>query len=233
MKTEDELSLALDCNILIAKTNMETLNEIGLRHQTDKSSMTHCYLDNYERYFSSWRDKEFVLLEIGVAGGASIAMWREYFQNAKVYGIDNNPDTKIEGVFIGDQADFNFLDSVISEIGEVDIVIDDGSHVGSLTVLSFQHLFPKLKMNGLYCVEDTATFYSEHYSDKFESNGRSKVYNFFADLNYHIDIAGRGMTGNVQYALETENPNFDPVPKYSRMIKAAHIHPSLWIYEKR
>jgi len=210
-----------------------TLDEIGLLHKTDKSSMTHDYLKNYAKYFEEKIFQDLVLLEIGVAGGNSLRMWREYFPNAKVYGIDNNPDTKIEGVFIGDQADFNFLDSVLAEIGAPDIIIDDGSHVGSLTILSFEHLFPKLKSGGMYCVEDTATFYSQTYSGDFEHNKRSKVYNFFSDLNYHVDIAGRAMTGNVELALETTNPNFDAVPKYSRELAAAHIHPSLWIYEKR
>ena len=71
---------------------MKTLNEIGLEHKTDKSTMTHCYLDIYESYLGKWRDKEFTLLEIGVAAGNSLRMWREYFTKAHIYGIDINPD---------------------------------------------------------------------------------------------------------------------------------------------
>lgn len=212
---------------------LPSLDEVGLKHKTDKSSMTHHYLDNYENHFHEWRLKEFVLLEIGVAGGSSIAMWREYFPNAKIYGIDNNPDCAGEGIFIGDQSDFSFLQSVLDQIGSPDLIIDDGSHFGPFTILSFEYLFPRMNAGGVYVVEDTATFYSEHYSEKFQSNGRSKVFNFFTGLAYDVDIAGRGMTGNVGYALQLENPNFDAVPKYSKILKSIHIHPSLWIFERK
>src|SRR3990167_8698218 len=97
------------------------LNEIGLKYKTDKSTITHCYLDNYEKHISQWRDKEFNLLEIGVAGGASIKMWREYFPKAKVYGIDNNPDCAAEGIFIGSQNDITFMADVLTKIGGTDI----------------------------------------------------------------------------------------------------------------
>jgi len=210
-----------------------TLNEIGLKHGTDKSSHTHCYLDNYEKYFSSWRDKEFVLLELGVAGGASIAMWREYFPKAKIYGIDNNADCAGEGIFIGDQTNPEFLGDVLAEIGPPDVIIDDASHEGWRTILTFEYLFQYLKDGGLYFVEDTATFYSKHYSGDFEANGRSKVFNFFTGLAYDVDVAGRAMTGNVQVALETTNPNFDAVPKYSRILDSMHIHPSLWLFKRK
>lgn len=70
---------------------MGDLNDIGLKHKTDKSTITHCYLDTYEHYFGHLRDEQFTLLELGVAGGASINTWKEYFQKAKVWGIDNNP----------------------------------------------------------------------------------------------------------------------------------------------
>lgn len=209
-----------------------TLNEIGLKTGTDKSTVTHCYLDNYERYLESWRGREFTLLEIGVGNGSSIKMWGEYFPNAKIYGIDINADCAGEGIFIGNATDEQFLESVLESIGGVDIVIDDGGHVGHETVRTFQLLFQKVRSGGYFFVEDTATFYSEHYSGAFEMNGRSTVYNFFTDLAYHVDVAGRGMCGNPIFAIE--HPSTEPpVPKYSRELKAIHTHPSLWIFERR
>src|SRR3990167_5400681 len=114
-----------------------TLNDLGLKYATDKSTITHCYLDNYAKYFESWRNKEFVFLEIGVAAGNSIRMWREYFPKAKVYGIDNNPDCAGEGIFIGSQSDNVFLDKILVEIGSPDIILDDGSHIGKDMVSTF------------------------------------------------------------------------------------------------
>src|SRR5687768_17449455 len=211
---------------------LSTLDEIGLKYKTDKSSMTHCYLDNYEKYFSSWRDKEFVLLELGVAGGASIRNWREYFPNAKVYGIDNKPDCLMEGVFIGDATDELFLTSILSAIGMPDIIIDDSGHVGKETIRSFGILFQFVKSGGFYIVEDTSVWFNNHYSGEFQSNGRTEVYNFFSDLPYHVEVAGRGCCGNQDFAIN--HPSTEPpVPEYSRLLKAIHIYTGLWIFERK
>lgn len=211
---------------------MKTLDQLGLEHKTDKASSTHCYLDTYEKYFSELRDKEFVLLELGVAGGASIRMWREYFRKAKIYGIDNNKDCAGEGVFIADQTDKEFLLGMLRVIGTPNIIIDDCSHEGALTIETFKYLFPKMAEGGLYFIEDTATFYSKTYSGEFESNGRSKVYNFFSDLAYHVDVAGRGMCGNSEFAIN--HPTTEPlVPEYSRILDSIHIHTSLWLFKRK
>lgn len=209
-----------------------TLHKIGEKHKTDKA-ITHFYCDNYEKYLSGLRDKEFVMWEIGVAGGASMKMWREFFPNAKVYGIDNNPDCAGEGIFIGDQADEKFLGETLEKTGAPLIVVDDSSHVGDLTIKTFEYLFPRISDGGLYFIEDCSTFYSKTYSGEFEANGRSKVFNFFSGLAYDVDVAGRGMTGDFIYALETDNPTFDPVPKYSTILSSMHIHCGLWLFKRR
>lgn len=208
-----------------------TLQEIGLKHKTDKA-ITHLYCGNYQKYFASWKYKEFTLLEIGVAGGASIKMWREYFPKAKIYGIDNNPDCAGEGVFIGNATDEAFLNTVLESIGQPDVIIDDGGHVGHETIKSFQLLFPKVKSGGYYIIEDTSVWFNNHYSGEFQSNGRTEVYNFFADLAYHVEVAGRGCCGNQDFAIEhpTTEP---PVPQYSRLLKAIHIYTGLWIFERK
>lgn len=211
-----------------------TLDEIGLKHKTDKSSMTHGYLNNYEKYFESWRDKEFTLLELGVAGGNSIRMWREYCPKAKIFGIDNNPDCVMEGVFIGDQTDETFLLKVLSDIGPIDIIIDDASHYGPNTIKTFQILFKLVASGGYYIVEDTHCFYDGTYgcAPPF-GEGMSEVFNFFTSLAKDVDVHGRGYTGNTDYAIKLDNQNFAPVPEYSPYLNAIHIHPSLWIFERK
>lgn len=212
---------------------MSTLNEIGLKHQTDKSSMTHCYLDVYEKYLEPLRDKEFVLLELGVAGKASLKTWTEYFPNAHVYGVDNNPDCAGENIFIGDVTDEVFMDSVLAQIGTPLICVEDSAHVGEVTIAVFKYMLPKIASGGLLCIEDSSTMFSETYSGQFEANGRSKVYNFFADLPYHVELAGRACTGNYKVALETQNPTFDSLPEYSTILESVHIHQGLWILKRR
>src|SRR3990172_36217 len=202
---------------------MNTLNDLGLKHATDKSTITHCYLDNYEKHLGAWRDKEFTLLEIGVAAGNSIRMWREYFPKAKVYGIDINPDCAGEGIFIGSQADLAFMANVMTKIGGADIIIDDGSHVGHDMMNSFKMLFRSVKSGGYYVVEDTACLYNEHY------NQGSKAFEFFTGLVKDVDVAGRAMTGNQEYAINHGMID-PPVPEYSRYLKAIHFYPSLYIF---
>lgn len=212
---------------------MKTLQEIGLEHGTDKAH-THFYCDTYDYYFKEWREKELVLLEIGVAAGSSLKMWREYFPLAKVYGIDINEDCKgyVDGVHIGSQTDTIFLDKLFSEIGIPDIIVEDGSHVGQDMIDTFKYIFPKMKSGGLYFLEDTHCLFSEYYSGQFEGNGRTKAYNFFTDLPYHINVAGRGMCGSQDFCIE--HPSTEPpVPEFSRILSAMYIHCGLWIFERK
>lgn len=206
---------------------MKSLNEIGVECKTDKSTITHCYLDNYERHLSKWRDQEITILEIGVAGGASIKMWREYFTKAKVYGIDNNPDCAGDGIFIGDHNDTNFMANTLAEIGFCDLVIDDGSHVGHDMKHLFKRIFTTMvKSGGLYIVEDTHCLYNEHY------NKGSDAFQFFTGLVRDVDVAGRAMTGNQEYAIN--HPMTEPpVPEYSHYLKAIHFYPSTYIFERK
>lgn len=205
-------------------SNNPSLNEIGLKHGTDKSTMTHCYLDNYEKHLGLWRDREFTLLEIGVAGGASIRMWREYFPKAKIYGVDNNPDVAGEGIFIGDQNDLAFMSKVMQDIGGADIIIDDGSHVGHDMINSFKMLFRSVRSGGFYVVEDTHCIYEEHY------NQGSNAFGFFTGLVRDVDVAGRAMTGNQDVAI---HHGINELPEYSKYLKAIHFYPSLYIFERK
>jgi RHS repeat-associated protein len=76
-----------------------TLDEIGLKFGTDKSSIYHNYLSFYERFFERYRDEPIKLLEIGVAGGASLAMWNEYFPQALIVGADIDPELSVTQTF--------------------------------------------------------------------------------------------------------------------------------------
>ncbi len=62
-------------------------------------------------------------------------------------------------VRIGSQDDPAFLRSVIDEMGSPDIILDDGSHVSDHQKISFETLWPLLKVGGLYVIEDLHTAY--------------------------------------------------------------------------
>lgn len=131
------------------------------------------YFDVYQRHFEKFRNTPVVVVEIGVWDGGSLQMWRDYFgTEAKIYGIDIDPrcvafESAGTRVLIGDQADRPFLQSVISEIGPIDIVIDDGGHYTWQQIVSFQELYPAIKPGGVYLVEDLHTNYWPEYSGGF------------------------------------------------------------------
>lgn len=135
----------------------------------------HHYFKSYQRIFGHCRHQELKILEIGVLRGASLSMWRQYFDhpNTKIVGIDiKNKCTEYEdadnGVFvrIGSQASEKFLASVVEEFGEFDIVIDDGSHLASHLMASFNYLYKDaLKDQGIYFIEDTHTAYWQRFRD--------------------------------------------------------------------
>lgn len=125
------------------------------------------YLDIYDRHFRGFRQltRPVRLLEIGVSHGGSLALWRKYFgPKALIFGIDINPRCREIAdpdicIRIGSQADGEFLKKVVDEMGGIDIVIDDGSHVASHQRKSLEVLFPLLDSNGVYVAEDLHTSY--------------------------------------------------------------------------
>lgn len=104
-------------------------------------------------------------LEIGVSRGGSQQLWRKFLgPEAVIFGVDVDPacagvSDGMTEIRIGSQADAAFLGRVVDEMGGVDIVLDDGSHVGQHQRVSFEALFPRLTDGGLYLIEDTHTSY--------------------------------------------------------------------------
>ncbi len=123
------------------------------------------YFPIYERHFGPWRGRSLTFLEIGVARGGSLAMWRRWFGPlARIVGVDINPKCRAHesdgiAVRIGDQSDPAFLARVVEEFGAPDLVLDDGSHQMAHLRASFDHLYPVVPKNGVYMVEDLHTAY--------------------------------------------------------------------------
>lgn len=127
------------------------------------------YLAIYDRLFGKYVGQPIRFLEIGVCWGGSMNLWRKFFgQEASIFGIDIDPQCAafngISGqVRIGSQDDPAFLRSVVEEMGGVDIVLDDGSHIGRHQRASFEALFPLLAEGGLYVIEDLHSAYWADY----------------------------------------------------------------------
>ncbi|MGE5689863.1 MAG: class I SAM-dependent methyltransferase [Pseudomonadota bacterium] len=153
----------------------ETLYDIGARHGTDKAGQRQL-LWIYDRVLAPYRQADLTVLEIGVLDGASLRMWRDYFPNGRIYGIDIDPATSVHagdriGVFNGAQSDCAFLDRVLDAIGGVDLVVDDGSHLARDQIGTLLHLWPRVRADGTYIVEDTHTSYLPDYHMRWREPG--------------------------------------------------------------
>jgi hypothetical protein len=132
---------------------MPTLDELAIKHCTDKASHSHAYMTMYAQWMESSRGKPIKLLEIGLGLGGSARMWVEAFPNAEIWVIDIKPTVNAEGakIICGPQQDpavwmqlpFGF-----------DFIIDDGSHIPDHQIKSLHLGFPKLNPGGMYFIED-------------------------------------------------------------------------------
>ena len=145
------------------------LPKLATIYGTDKWG-AHWYAAHYARHFQHLRRKKITLLEIGIGGyekptdgGGSLRMWRRFFPNAQIVGLDyfdKSPHAeKRIRIYRGDQADEKLLRQIVAEVGRPDIIIDDGSHLNHHVLKSFEVLFPLLADDGIYVVEDTQTAY--------------------------------------------------------------------------
>lgn len=171
---------------------MNELDKLAILYGTDKSSLTHNYCVKYEKYLPFKRDDKLKILEIGVLNGESIRMWKHYFHNSEIIGIDINSkckETEEEriNIQIGDQTDINFLKKVIEKHGPFDMILDDGSHINSHVIITFEILFPSVKSNGVYIVEDSCTSYWNEFGGGELKIGSTIEYfkKYIDDVNFH------------------------------------------------
>jgi len=145
------------------------LTELGKKYGTDKTDMYHtfdgiCYTDIYNEYFHDMRLEKLNFLEIGVRQGKSIKMWSEYFPNSNIIGIDIDPECKKYEqdnikIEIGSQEDDKFLSKITKKYEYFDIILDDGSHINTITLKSFDILSKVTKR--FYMIEDLRNSYED------------------------------------------------------------------------
>ena len=140
-------------------------------------------VEQYERFWSATRFRPRRMLEIGIWDGGSTAFWYEHLQPERLVAIDLADredssyyrryvtDNGLEGRLLTrwrtDQADRVALREIVDRDlgGELDLVIDDGSHLNVPTRASFETLFPLLPPGGLYIIEDWAWEHWPEFQD--------------------------------------------------------------------
>jgi SAM-dependent methyltransferase len=179
------------------------------------------YFPIYEKHFTPIRNKPIKILEIGILNGGSLEMWRYYFPEATIVGIDINPlckEHEQEGinVRIGDQTDEKFLQSLIDEFGTFDLIIDDGSHHVAHVNKTFQFLFPKLADEGIYFIEDThAAYWDSHGGSIKEPESINNVAKEMID------------SINADHARGQKEPDY-----FTKNVKCMSVYDSIIVFDK-
>jgi 23S rRNA U2552 (ribose-2'-O)-methylase RlmE/FtsJ len=181
------------------------------------------YFEIYHRHLARFRGKPVTILEFGVSHGGSLQMWRSYFgRKAKIYGVDIDPRcTKLGGrrtkVFIGDQEDRVFLQSIADEIGPVDVLIEDGGHTMGQQIATFEVFYPQMVSDGVFLIEDLHTSYWESYGGGYRRPGTFIEY-------------AKGLTDQLN-AWHSREDGF-VVDEFTRTTKSVHFYDSIIVFER-
>ena len=128
------------------------------------------YFQIYDELLLKYVGLPITFLEIGILDGGSLFMWREFLgDNARIIGVDLNPEAtkwREHGfeIFIGDQSNPDFWKGLYDEIGDIDILLDDGGHRNDQQIVTVQCSLENIRDGGIIIVEDTQTSFM-----KFES----------------------------------------------------------------
>jgi len=212
----------------------DSLTRLAVAFGSDKHG-GHRYTTHYERHFAPYRNENMSVWEIGIggynnprAGGASLRMWKAWFQRAKVIGIDIFPKSYHDELRIktyqGSQTDEDFLRDIVEDEGAPTIVIDDGSHMSEDVIKSFCILFPLLNHGGMYVIEDLQTSYWDEVGGIEWGGNRDRNYphtsmNFFKRLVDGLNYE--------EFMDEDYQPTY-----FDRNIKAITFYHNLCFIEK-
>ena len=164
----------------LKKIDLISLNELFNYFETDKGSAVknpyskniddsnknligHGYAKFYELHFNYFKNKEIKLLEIGTWKGASVASFYYYFNKAIIFCLDRNYKFQFKSNRINffycntrNSDDLKkFENLLINKKSEnLDVIIDDASHIYSDILINFKNFFKKVKSGGFYVIED-------------------------------------------------------------------------------
>jgi len=85
-------------------------------------------------------------------------MWREFFgESARIIGVELNPDAikwREHGfeIFIGNQSDPKFWETFFSEVGKIEVLLDDGGHRNYQQIITVNSSLPHVHDGGLIII---------------------------------------------------------------------------------
>lgn len=160
---------------------------------------SHTYADVYGLILSPQRHAIRTVLECGIGTnnpsftssmtatgrpGASLRVWRDFFPNALVFGVDIDPDILFEEDRIRtahvDQTSQDSIAAFLKEEGRpiFDVIIDDGLHEFSANRTFFESMIGSLAPGGYYFIEDCVAETRDAFREYFTGDGRFDVHHF-------------------------------------------------------
>lgn len=157
---------------------------LSLKHNT--------YFAVYDQLFSRFVGKSPVIVEVGVLNGGSLHMWRKFFgSDARIIGVDLNPEAvwlREDGfeIHIGDQADPQFWEDFFRQVGDVDVLLDDGGHTYPQQIVTSTSALDHIRDGGLLVVEDTHTSYMTEFGGPSDTSFVSWAVNLVHGVNHRF-----------------------------------------------
>jgi glycosyltransferase involved in cell wall biosynthesis len=183
------------------------------------------YFEIYERHFAQFRNLPISLLEFGVLHGGSLQMWKHYFgPQAKIYGADINPrcaelaEDQIS-ILLADQESRESLKNICKTLPPFDIIIDDGGHTMLQQTTTFEEMWGKLKIGGVYLIEDMLTSYWPAFGGGYKNPVNFVEYtkNLIDQLHAWHAVPNSGLAVN----------------EFTRTAFSLHYYDSVLVIEKR
>lgn len=149
------------------------------------------YFDSYDKIFAAYRGREVTFVEVGVMGGGSLEAFKKFFApTSRVIGVDLNPEleqhfTDLGWEFVvGDAGDSRFWKNFYREVGEIDILLDDGGHTNHQVWTTFRSALPQVRDGGCVVVEDTHTSYIDDFGNPSDESFISRMKVCIDEISY-------------------------------------------------
>lgn len=204
------------------------LTELAIKHCTDKA--IHGYTEFYSRYMEPVRESTTKVVEFGVGLGGSTRLWLEYFPNAHLYVIDNDPKAiaTIQDSLPGGRLTIikaNQTDPVVWDIigDNIDFVIDDASHRPEHQIETFGLGMKHIKPGRWYIIEDTQCSFVPQFSTNCDM-----LYPWLEELIVEQQVFALG--DHDFYTARATNP--DNMKSLASLIYSYHCYKSVIMFER-
>lgn len=197
--SEVEMNKLLSIDSTLCSTD---LCRLGAKYPTDKSPLNkdnnlhkHAYTAIYNLLFSSMKNKQINLAEIGIYNNMSIHCWRDFFPKATIYGLEfqeaciknalshNLPNTFYYSIDVKSE---HSVKSTFDKLNcKLDIIIDDSTHQTSDQINVITSCLNYLNSGGYLIIEDLfKRVDTKIFSEVLDKMKDSIIDYFFIDANH-------------------------------------------------